>query len=96
MITSFEPARLASDLEPIGWRLLENLTPAKIQDRYFRGRSDRDRAFEHVHFARAETGLADRDGYHKGHQEEEHEANGPSITQVQASGRSEAGRIATP
>jgi methyltransferase (TIGR00027 family) len=53
MQTGFAPAALASDLEAVGFTLAENLAPADIQARYFAGRSDRYRAFEHVHFARA-------------------------------------------
>lgn len=53
MQTGFDPAALAGDLEAVGFALAENLAPADIQARYFAGRDDRYRAFEHVHFARA-------------------------------------------
>jgi O-methyltransferase involved in polyketide biosynthesis len=51
MQTGFDPSTLAADLARIGLRLQENLSPAEIQDRYFQGRTDGYRAFEHVHFA---------------------------------------------
>lgn len=53
MEANFDPAILAASLEQAGLRLMENLSPVEIQDRYFQGRTDRYRAFEHVHFARA-------------------------------------------
>ncbi len=53
MKSGFDPARLAEDLKQTGLRLAETLSPVDIQARYFEGRSDRLRAFEHVHFARA-------------------------------------------
>jgi methyltransferase (TIGR00027 family) len=53
MKTGFDPAALADDLKRVGWTLVDNLSPAGIQARYFQGRSDDYRAFEHVHFARA-------------------------------------------
>lgn len=49
MLTGFSPDALAS-LAP-GWTLAECLDPAAIQARYFGGRRDAYRAFEHVHFA---------------------------------------------
>jgi hypothetical protein len=49
----FDPLTLGSDLEQVGLVLQENLSPAEIERRYFQGRTDRYRAFEHVHFARA-------------------------------------------
>ncbi len=51
MRTSLEPLSLAADLEKMGLRLKENLSPADIEARYFQGRTDGYRAFEHVHFA---------------------------------------------
>jgi len=54
MITAFEPAALHAELASVGWRLVESLDPALIEDRYFRGRGDSYHAFENVHFARAE------------------------------------------
>ena len=55
MKTSFDPTMLPADLERTGWRVVEDLSPAEIQERYFAGRSDGYRAFEHVRFARAEV-----------------------------------------
>jgi methyltransferase (TIGR00027 family) len=51
--TFFDPAELRDLLASLGWKLLENLSPAEIESRYFSGRSDRYHASEHVHFARA-------------------------------------------
>jgi methyltransferase (TIGR00027 family) len=51
MKTGLDPATLASDLAGLGLGLEEDLSPAEIQKRYFEGRTDRYRAFEHVHFA---------------------------------------------
>lgn len=51
MKTGFDPRTLAAFLQPFGLHLTDNLTPADIQARYFTHRSDRLRAFEHVHFA---------------------------------------------
>ncbi len=53
MKTGFDPQMLGSELERDGFRLLENLSPAEIETRYFAGRADQYHAFEHVHFARA-------------------------------------------
>lgn len=53
MKTAFNPDRLAGELQVQGFRLEENLGPTEIQARYFAGRTDRLRAFEHMHFARA-------------------------------------------
>jgi methyltransferase (TIGR00027 family) len=49
----FEPVQLAAELERAGLRLEEDLAPAVIQARYFQGRTDGYRAYEHFHFARA-------------------------------------------
>lgn len=51
--TGFDPAGLAGELRAAGFELLENLSPAQIEARYFQGRADRYHAFEHFHFARA-------------------------------------------
>ncbi len=56
MITSFYPSTLATDLDLLGLRLLENLSPEEIEDRYFRERTDGYHAYEHMHFARAVVG----------------------------------------
>ncbi|MDD4588475.1 MAG: SAM-dependent methyltransferase [Heliobacteriaceae bacterium] len=53
MITSFDPFTLSADLARLGLRLQEDLSPADIQERYFRGRTDGYHACEHQHFARA-------------------------------------------
>ncbi|MBI1260048.1 MAG: SAM-dependent methyltransferase [Chloroflexi bacterium] len=56
MQTGFDPAELREELAQIRLKLVENLSPAEIEARYFQGQSDRLHAFEHVHFARAVTG----------------------------------------
>ncbi len=53
MQCGFDPQTLAETLLPAGWQLVENLSPAEIEARYFQGRQDDYHAFEHVHFARA-------------------------------------------
>lgn len=53
MQTGFDPATLGAELDALGWRLQENLSPDDIQEKYFRGRTDGYYAFEHIHFARA-------------------------------------------
>jgi methyltransferase (TIGR00027 family) len=52
MKAAYDPARLGAELEQAGLRLQEDLDPAQIQVRYFSGRTDGYRAFEHFHFAR--------------------------------------------
>lgn len=51
MKEGIDPSTLAADLEGIGLLLYENLSPADIEERYFKGRTDGYHAFEHVHFA---------------------------------------------
>ena len=51
MITGFDPSSLAADLASLGLRLHENLSPSKIEGRYFRGRTDGYHASEHIHYA---------------------------------------------
>jgi methyltransferase (TIGR00027 family) len=51
MITGFNPSILAEDLARLGCCLHENLTPADIEERYFKGRMDGYHAQEHVHLA---------------------------------------------
>ncbi|NGQ96811.1 class I SAM-dependent methyltransferase [Brevibacillus sp. SYP-B805] len=51
--TSFDPSALAVELESLGLRLRENLSPSDIQERYFQGRMDGYHANEHVRFAMA-------------------------------------------
>jgi methyltransferase (TIGR00027 family) len=53
MQAGLDPSTLAADLSVLGWSLRENLDPAAIEDRYFRGRSDQHHASEHLHYARA-------------------------------------------
>jgi methyltransferase (TIGR00027 family) len=56
MKASFDPSTLGNDLENIGLRLKENLSPSAIEARYFQNRTDGYHAFEHVHFAWAIVG----------------------------------------
>jgi methyltransferase (TIGR00027 family) len=51
--TFLDPAELRDLLTTLGWMLMEDLSPAEIESRYFSGRSDRYHASGHVHFARA-------------------------------------------
>ncbi len=53
MITGFDPSTLAADLDRVGLRLHEQLSPSEIQKRYFTGRPDSYYAYEHAHFAYA-------------------------------------------
>jgi O-methyltransferase involved in polyketide biosynthesis len=53
MLSGFESAALPSELLALGFHVLENLSPAVIQDLYFQDRSDDFRAAEHFHFLRA-------------------------------------------
>jgi methyltransferase (TIGR00027 family) len=55
MKTGFDPEGLGAELARLGLRLLEDLSPSEIDARYFRGRADGYRAFEHIHFARVEV-----------------------------------------
>jgi O-methyltransferase involved in polyketide biosynthesis len=56
MKSGFDPRALAVELRELGFDLVENVSPEEIQARYFTGRQDAYRAFEHVHFARAAVG----------------------------------------
>ena len=47
----FDPSRLVEDLESLGFRPQENLSPVNIEERYFKGRTDGLHAYEHGHFA---------------------------------------------
>jgi len=51
--TYFDPSELATQLSHLGLRLMENLSPAEIQSRYFQGRTDGYVASKNVYFARA-------------------------------------------
>jgi len=51
LITGFDPATLAANLAGSGLHLNEDLSPADIQELYFKGRTDGYYACEHVHFA---------------------------------------------
>ncbi|MBN2099158.1 MAG: class I SAM-dependent methyltransferase [Dehalococcoidia bacterium] len=53
MQASFSPRDLPRELQMLGLCLQEDLGPAEIEQRYFRGRKDAYHAFEHVHFASA-------------------------------------------
>lgn len=55
MKMGFEPSTLAADLAPLGWKLVEDLSPSVLQDRYFIGRTDGYHAFDKVHFAQAQV-----------------------------------------
>lgn len=55
MKTGFEPSRLAGELEELGLRLKENLSPSEIEERYFSGRTDGYHAFPQIYFAKAEV-----------------------------------------
>lgn len=54
LVTGLDPVSLGAELGEFGLRLRENLRPADIQERFFRGRSDGFRALDHYHFARVE------------------------------------------
>ncbi len=56
MITGFDPTSFAAELERLGLCLRENLSPADIEERYFRERTDGYHAYEHVHFVDAVVG----------------------------------------
>jgi len=49
--TGFEPQKLNTELAPLGLRLLDNLGPAEIQQRYFKECNEGYAASEHVHLA---------------------------------------------
>lgn len=49
----FDPTALAADLNSLGFRLIENLKPANIEERYFTGRQDDYHALKHFHYAYA-------------------------------------------
>ena len=51
MITGFKPSTLAEELASLGFSLQENLSPADIEERYFKGRTDGYHAYEYGHFA---------------------------------------------
>ncbi|SFJ53807.1 class I SAM-dependent methyltransferase [Thermoflavimicrobium dichotomicum] len=53
MVTGLDPSTLASELESVGLRLVEHLSPSDIQDRYFQNRSDDYYAYEHAYFVKA-------------------------------------------
>jgi methyltransferase (TIGR00027 family) len=55
MLTGLDPSELGANLVPLGLRLQENLGPADIEARYFRGRQDDYHACEHAYYARAEV-----------------------------------------
>jgi methyltransferase (TIGR00027 family) len=51
MITGFNPLTLGEELASLGFSLQENLSPADIEKRYFKGRTDGYHAYEYGHFA---------------------------------------------
>lgn len=51
MKAGFEPIALAEELAGLGLRLVENLSPTIIEERYFKGRTDNYHALEHFHYA---------------------------------------------
>jgi O-methyltransferase involved in polyketide biosynthesis len=53
MKACFDPLVLSTELDKVGLRLEENLSPAAIESRYFQNRSDRYHAIEHFHYAKA-------------------------------------------
>jgi methyltransferase (TIGR00027 family) len=55
MKTGFDPAKVVENMDLVGLELLEDLRPAEIEERYFKGRDDGYHAYEHVHFAMAQV-----------------------------------------
>lgn len=53
MKAGFDPSVLSEELAQVGLRLIEDLGPNEIEERYFKNREDGYHAYEHVHFARA-------------------------------------------
>ena len=53
--TGFAPAAFGIELNKIGLKLREDLSPSDIQSRYFQGRSDKYYALEQLHIACAEV-----------------------------------------
>jgi methyltransferase (TIGR00027 family) len=53
MQAGFVPRELPRELQMLGFSLREDLGPAEIEERYFRGRKDGYHAIEHVHLAAA-------------------------------------------
>ncbi|MBV7508748.1 SAM-dependent methyltransferase [Bacillus sp. sid0103] len=51
IITGFDPFELDLELQDCQMLLYENLSPANIEDMYFKGREDGLHAFDHFHFA---------------------------------------------
>ncbi|WP_144555649.1 class I SAM-dependent methyltransferase [Bacillus sp. X1(2014)] len=51
MITGFDPFELDLELQDCQMLLYENLSPANIEEMYFKGREDGLHAFDHFHFA---------------------------------------------
>jgi O-methyltransferase involved in polyketide biosynthesis len=54
--TGLDPSTLAAELDRQGLRLEEHLSPSLIQARYFDGRKDGYRAWEHTHVVSAVVG----------------------------------------
>lgn len=55
MLTGFDPAALKEELAAAGLKLLEDLGPEEIEERYFKDRTDGYHAYAHVHLVRAEV-----------------------------------------
>ncbi|AET68619.1 methyltransferase, putative, TIGR00027 family [Desulfosporosinus orientis DSM 765] len=53
MITGFDPSKLSTELALLGLRLLNNLGPEEIQQKYFKECNEGYAASEHVHLAHA-------------------------------------------
>lgn len=54
MRTGFDPAALAEELEPMGFRILEDLNAGEVQTRFLIGHTGRYRTGLYAHIARAE------------------------------------------
>ncbi len=58
MKTGLNPLTLPDELARLGLSVLEDLSPADIQARYFEGRTDGFYAFEHIHLVHLQTSLS--------------------------------------
>lgn len=57
MKTGFDPSSLSDEMASVGLKLIEDLSPGEIEERYFKNRNDGYHAYEHVHFAKVEVKL---------------------------------------
>jgi methyltransferase, putative, TIGR00027 family len=55
IITGFDPSRISTELAHLGLRLLDNLGPEEIQQRYFKECTQGYSAGDYIHLARAEV-----------------------------------------